>query len=89
MEGGELAVVNGAIKTLTQSKQFVVLFEAHPNQVKRTGVDPVTVISRIQNLRSCQVRVTEKPNVEVMLGRPFFEQFAPTEVYNISIYSGC
>ncbi|MEK7785613.1 MAG: FkbM family methyltransferase, partial [Chloroflexota bacterium] len=87
VEGGELAVIRGALGTLARSKGFVVVFEAHPKQVSRTGIDPMSVISLIRSVRLCSARVTEQPDADVSLEKPFFDQFAPTRVYNVCVSS--
>lgn len=86
VEGGELAVIRGATRTLSRSRSFVVVFEAHRDQVKRSGIDPVETISLLKSLRPCRIRVVGELNCEVTLDKPFFDQF-PDRIYNICAHS--
>ncbi len=86
VEGGELAAVQGALGTLSSSRQFNVVFEAHRAQVVRTGIDPLKILSLLEEVRPCSRMVAEDPGREIDPGRPFFEQF-PGDVYNICVFS--
>lgn len=86
VEGGELAVVNGARDVLSSCDRFVVVFEAHREQVRRTGIDPLKVVSFLETIRPCSRFVAEDPDREIDPERPFFEQF-PGRVYNICVFS--
>ncbi len=86
VEGGELAVVKGALKTLSASSEFAVIFEAHPEQVKRVGIDPLEVVSLLGSIRACKTVVAEAPEREIDFSRPFFQQF-PERVHNICVFS--
>ena len=63
VEGGELQVIQGASRTLSMSKGFVVVFEAHPRQCDRTGIDPIQIVSFLKSLKQCQVQITEQPGI--------------------------
>ncbi len=86
VEGGELAVVEGAQSTLASSSQFNVVFEAHRDQVGRTGIDPLTIVNFLNRISPCDVVVAEAPDTAVDLGRPFFDQF-PNRIYNVCVFS--
>jgi FkbM family methyltransferase len=83
VEGGELAVVRGARRTLQTARGFVVGFEAHPAHQARTGVDGVEVMRLLQGIRPCSFRVAERPDVRLSLDRPFFEQVVPEQICNV------
>ncbi|HHS83915.1 MAG TPA: FkbM family methyltransferase [Gammaproteobacteria bacterium] len=86
VEGGELAVIEGAQKTLSSSSEFTVVFEAHREQVKRTGIDPLKVVSLLNEFKKCKAVVAEEPDKVIDFDYPFFEQF-PNRIYNICVFS--
>ncbi len=86
VEGGELAVIEGALKTLSSSDEFAVVFEAHREQVKRAGIDPLEVVSYLNDIKTCKVVVAEEPDATIDFDRPFFEQFT-SRIYNICVFS--
>lgn len=77
IEGGEYAAVLGAMRTLKGATAFVVMFEAHPKVVERTGVDPVETIRLIQSAAPIDIEVAEFPHVKIDTAIPFFEQLGP------------
>jgi FkbM family methyltransferase len=87
VEGGEFAVVRGALGTLRRAQRFAVTLEAHPDAVRRSGVDPLRIVDCLRDLRPCDVRVLERPDLAIDASRPFFEQAPPTRVYNLLITS--
>jgi FkbM family methyltransferase len=87
VEGGEFAVVRGALGTLRRSQRFAVTLEAHPDAVRRSGVDPLEIVECLRDLRPVEVRVLELPDLAVDSKRPFFDQAPPTRVYNLLITS--
>lgn len=87
VEGEELAVIRGAAARLAQTQAFVVVFEAHPEPVKRKGIDPLEVVKFLQTIRPCEVRVTELPEVRLKLDQPFFAQCSPARHYNVCVAS--
>ncbi len=86
VEGGELSVIRGALEILSSCPGFTVVFEAHRDQVKRTGIDPMEIVSLLTGLRSCHVMVAEEPRIAPDVARPFFEQY-PGRIYNICVFS--
>jgi len=87
VEGEELAVIRGAALTLARARAFVVLFEAHPAPVQRKGIDPMEVVKFLQAIRSCEIHVTELPEVKLKADQPFFAQCPPTRHYNVCVAS--
>lgn len=51
VEGGELAAIRGAMRTISQSRTVIVALEAHPSVVRRTGVDPVHCLRLLSSFR--------------------------------------
>ncbi len=86
VEGGELSVIRGAMKTLSASHAFSVVFEAHRDQVKRAGIEPMAIVSLLRELRPCRVTVAEAPDFPIDMTRPFFSQL-PGRIYNICVFS--
>jgi len=73
VEGGEQAVVRGARATIAKTQRVIVATEAHPLVAARTGVDPITVLQELSDIRSFRFTVCETGK-SVDLARPFFEQ---------------
>lgn len=82
VEGAELGVLRGAVRTLSSAPWFVVIFEAHPEVVRRTGIDPTECMRRLSSVRGCRFRVAEAPEVSLTADRPFFEQ-VPEGICNV------
>jgi FkbM family methyltransferase len=82
VEGSELGVLRGTVRTLSAAPWFVVLFEAHPEVVRRTGIDPMECVSLLRSLGACRFQVAEAPEIRLEEGRPFFEQI-PEQICNI------
>jgi len=55
VEGAELSVLEGAKNSMERAENFVVLFEAHPDQVKRTQIDPMEILDFITSIKACDV----------------------------------
>ena len=73
VEGSELAILKGAQQTLRAAPFFVVLFEAHPEVMKRTGCDPIECIRFLNALRPCRWMLSSS-DIELDLTQPFFPQ---------------
>lgn len=82
VEGAELGVLRGAIRTLSSAPWFVVIFEAHPAVVQRTGIDPTECMRLLDSVRRCRFQVAEAPEVSLTVDRPFFEQ-VPEGICNV------
>jgi FkbM family methyltransferase len=74
VEGAELDALEGAINTLSNAKGFVVDVEAHPMVASRTGIDPIDVLRRLNEIKPCQFTICERPGVILNLDKAFFEQ---------------
>jgi len=86
VEGAELAVIKGAHDTIAAAEHFIILFEAHPKQVQRVGIDPIEIISYVNAIRKCKVKVMQSPNFNLDLNNPFFDQL-PNKIYDVCIYT--
>lgn len=86
VEGGELAVIRGAIETLRRPSRLTVVLEAHPRVAERTGIDPLEAVRQIAGLRQVEVTVAEHPAQPVQLSQPFFQQF-PQVTANLIVTS--
>lgn len=82
LEGGELAALRGASRTISSAPNVVVAIEAHPAVAARTGIDPAECLRFLASLRPFLFAVSETGQT-LDPSRPVFEQIAPTQVYNI------
>lgn len=82
VEGAELNVLRGAVRTLSAASWFLVVFEAHPKVFRRTGIDPTECMRLLHSIRECTFQVAEAPEVRLVEDRPFFEQ-VPEKIYNV------
>jgi FkbM family methyltransferase len=85
VEGLEYAVISGAIETLRQAPEFVVMFEAHPKVFERTGVDPSAVIRLIASAAPIDVAIAEHPEIRVDPDAPFFAQLGTAGRVNCNV----
>jgi FkbM family methyltransferase len=83
VEGSELAVLRGAEQLLREVPRFVIGFEAHSGVTKRTGIDPIECARWLSQVRSCQFRVSELPDLQLSVDRGFFEQVDPAQICNV------
>lgn len=84
VEGAELAVINGAWQTLSKARRVLVVFEAHREQVRRSGIDTGEIVRRLSELGTIDVKVTEVPERSFDWTRPFFDQ-VDDAIYNVSV----
>lgn len=82
VEGSEAAVLRGAQETLRRAKHFLIAFEAHPDHVERTGIDPMTIVRALGALRPCSAMVAET-GVELADDTPLFDQLGERRIVNI------
>jgi FkbM family methyltransferase len=87
VEGGELGVLRGAVRAFSSAPWFMVLFEAHPEVVRRTGIDPMECVSLLRSLGARRFQVAEAPEVRLEESRPFFEQ-VPERICNVVCATG-
>jgi FkbM family methyltransferase len=59
VEGGEIAVLQGARETIRSASTCVIAIEAHPQVAKRTGRDPVECLRFLESIRPFQFSVAE------------------------------
>lgn len=74
VEGGELAVLRGARQTLASASGWIVALEAHRDVFRRTGIDPCECVRFLAESDGVETRVAERPDVQLDLSRPYFEQ---------------
>lgn len=82
LEGGELAALRGASRTISEATNVVVAIEAHPAVAARTGKDPAECLQFLASLRPFQFSVSET-GLPLDPSQPVFAQIAPEQVYNI------
>lgn len=82
VEGGELAVLKGAQRTIANSVQVIVVLEAHPAVIERTGVDAVECLRFLASIRQFRFQVGETC-AELTTASPVFSQIKPDRVYNL------
>lgn len=85
VEGGEYAVLEGALATIRQAPHCVISLEAHPAVAERTGRDPLEPLRLLRSIRPFRFIVAgESKNWELnSLDQPLFPPGAPREVLNI------
>ena len=74
VEGEEERVVCGALQTLQNARDFVVVFEAHPRVAARTGSDPSAILRLLMSVRPIDVTIAELPHLQIDPEAPFFDQ---------------
>jgi FkbM family methyltransferase len=78
VEGEELAVLQGAERTISQAREFVIQLEAAKAVAERTGQEPIDMLRYLNTLRPCRFTCFEEHTAAqhpVDLDRPFFAQF--------------
>lgn len=83
VEGSELAVVRGALETLRSVPGFVVAFEAHPDQVARTGIEPMEIVAELRRIARCRVVVAETGLALIDQRTPLFQQLGVRRIVNV------
>jgi hypothetical protein len=84
VEGGEIGVIRGALRTLSEAEKAIVSVEAHPKVFGRTGIDPIMILRELAVIRSFKFIVAETGDANLDLSRPFFEQQKKDgTIYNI------
>lgn len=87
VEGAELAVLQGAAEHLRKAPYFVVLFEAHEDVVKRTGIDPIACIRFLNALRPCGWSLSAGVAGELNLDEAFFDQVKGRNKRDVLVWS--
>ena len=87
VEGAELPILRGATNALCAAPYFVVLFEAHREVQRRTGVDPMECVRHLNTLRPCQWSLSGDLGSRLDLDRPFFEQVTDHVKRDVIVWS--
>lgn len=87
VEGAELSILRGAENALRAAPYFVVLFEAHSEVQRRTGIDPMECVRLLNNLRPCRWSLSGDLHATLDLARPFFEQVTGHVKRDIIVWS--
>jgi FkbM family methyltransferase len=74
VEGAELRVLRGAAQRLADAPYFVVLFEAHREVARRTGIDPLECVRFLNSIRPCGFSLSGSLSDPLDLSRTFFDQ---------------
>lgn len=83
LEGGELAALKGASRTISKAPNFVAAIEAHPDVTARTGIDPAECLQFLASLRPFRFTVSETGKTLDASLAVFKQIEARHEVYNI------
>ena len=82
VEGGELAVLRGAAQTISATPNSIVVIEAHPAVVRRTGIDPVGCLRFLASLRPFRFVASETGST-LQTDKAVFDQISPDQIYNL------
>lgn len=83
VEGGEPAVLRGAMATLKRAAAWIVTLEAHRKVANRTGVDPCEIARLLPDAGMTKCRVAERPEPRLDLARPYFDQVTDLPIGNL------
>ena len=83
VEGGELNVIQGALETLRRASAFAVVFEAHPDVIRRTGIDPMECIRALCRIHDCRAYISELPSISLDVNRDYLDQHPTEQVFNL------
>lgn len=83
VEGGELAVIRGATKSIADATQAIVVFEAHREQVARTGIEPRQIVQALSEIRPFRFELCERPEKALDLDGDFFAHLPEGRGYNV------
>jgi len=85
VEGGEFAVIEGAVKTIRQAPHCVVSLEAHSGVAQRTGRDPIEYLRLLNSIRQFRFVVTScTASWELTsLDQPIFLPSSALEILNV------
>jgi FkbM family methyltransferase len=81
VEGGELAVLQGAAESIKAADACVVALEAHPTVTSRTGRDPIECLRFLDSLRPFQFTIAETGEHPSLADRIIRDD--QTEIWNI------
>ncbi len=83
VEGGELAVIAGALETLRRARRWVVTVEAHRKVFERTGVDPFEPVRLLEKAGIARAYLAEQPGLLLDWRKSYFEQVRDREIGNL------
>jgi FkbM family methyltransferase len=83
VEGGEQAVLRGALEMLERAPAWIVTIEAHRKVCERTGVDPCEVVRQLVPLGLVRTYIAERPDHPLDIARPYFNQLPDPPISNI------
>ncbi len=88
VEGGEQAVIQGALETLGRARSWVVTIEAHHQVALRTGTDPFEVVRLLDPVGLHRVYLAERPELKLDRTGRYFEQVTEPAIGNLICVSG-
>lgn len=83
VEGGEAAVIRGALQTIARAEKWIVTIEAHRLVTERTGVDPFEVVRLLPSDQLARVFLAERPERQLDRTRPYFSQVTNVPIGNL------
>jgi len=83
VEGGECAVIRGALETLRRARRWVVAVEAHRRVFERTGIDPFEPLRLLEKAGLARAYLAEQPSLHLDWKQPYFEQVKSLEIGNL------
>ncbi len=83
VEGGEQAVVQGALETLGRARSWVVTIEAHRQVALRTGIDPFEVVRLLDAVGVDRVYLAEWPELKLDRTGRYFDQVSEPAIGNL------
>jgi FkbM family methyltransferase len=90
VEGGEYAVLEGALETIRQAPRCVISLEAHPAVVERTGRNPSELLGLLDSIRPFRFVVAGAASCWELssLDQPLFPPGAQKQVLNLVASAG-
>ncbi|MEL7200139.1 MAG: FkbM family methyltransferase [Pseudomonadota bacterium] len=89
VEGNEADVIEGAAQFLAAAASFVVVFEAHPGVMARTGIRPGAILNRLAAIKPVKAVVAHDPPIPLDTDKAIEPQISgfETRVHNIICHS--
>lgn len=86
LEGGELAALRGAARTVKAADNIVIAIEAHPEVAKRTCVDPVECLRLLSTWRQFEF-VAGETGTPIKTDRAIFDQLPSVVDKRVKVYN--
>lgn len=85
VEGHEYEVMEGAREFLSTADNFIVIFEAHPKVISRTGTPPDEIVSYLNSIAPCTLNIAGHPQTKLDLSKSICDQIPNFEngIYNL------